>query len=48
MKNWRSLTRHLGRRDILDDTIRAIAGLLSGHQHTRQTRQPIAALPPSA
>ncbi|WP_217280549.1 hypothetical protein [Kibdelosporangium persicum] len=45
MKNWRSLTRHLGRRDTLDDTVRAVAGLLSDHQHTQPTRQPVAALP---
>lgn len=46
LKNWRSLSRHLGRRGILDDTIRAIAGLLSDHQHTDRDRpRPIAALP---
>jgi hypothetical protein len=46
VKNWRSLTRHLGRREILDDTLRAVAGLLSDHQHTdRPTPSPIAALP---
>jgi hypothetical protein len=43
LKNWRSLTRHLGRRDTLDATIRAVAGLLSDHQHTDR-RKPIAAL----
>jgi hypothetical protein len=47
MKNWRSLTRHLGRRDTLDDTVRAVAGLLSDHQHTQPPRQPLAALPPA-
>lgn len=46
LKNWRSLTRHLGHRTILDDTIRAIAGLLSDHQHSQPTCQPVAALPP--
>jgi hypothetical protein len=46
MKNWRSVTRHLGRREILDDTVRAVAGLLSDHPHTQPSRPPIAALPP--
>ncbi|WP_051796717.1 transposase family protein [Kibdelosporangium aridum] len=45
VKNWRSLTRHLGRRDTLDDTVRAVAGLLSDHQHTQPIRQSVAALP---
>ena len=44
LKNWRSLTRHHGRRPILDDTVRAIAGLLSDHQHSQPRRQPVAAL----
>ncbi|WP_238450155.1 transposase [Micromonospora sp. 4G55] len=43
LKNWRSLTRHLGRRDSLDTTIRAVAGLLSDHQHTDRGK-PIAAI----
>jgi hypothetical protein len=43
LKNWRSLARHLGRRDNIDPTIRAVAGLLSDHQHTDR-RRPIAAL----
>lgn len=43
LKNWRSLTRHLARRDSLDPTVRAVAGLLSDHQHTNRSR-PIAAL----
>ena len=47
MKNWRTLARHLGRRDTLNDTIRAVAGLLSDHQHTQPTRHAIAALPPA-
>ena len=47
LKNWRSLTRHLGRRTILDDTVRAIAGLLSDHQHSLPQRQPVAALTPT-
>ncbi|HEX6343044.1 hypothetical protein [Umezawaea sp.] len=33
LKNWRSLTRHLSRRETLADTVRAVAGLLSEHQH---------------
>jgi hypothetical protein len=45
LKNWRSLARHFGRREILDDTVRAVAGLLCDHQHTeRPHHQPIAAL----
>lgn len=35
LKNWKALTRHHGRRETLDDTIRAVAGLLSDHQRTR-------------
>ena len=48
LKNWRSLTRHHGRHPVLDDTIRAIAGLLSNHQHAQPRRQPIAVLMPTA
>ena len=33
LKNWRALTRHLGRREHMSDTVQAIAGLLS-HQQT--------------
>ncbi|MEU8470154.1 transposase family protein [Streptomyces sp. NPDC029006] len=33
LKNWRALTRHLGRREHMSHTIQAIAGLLS-HQQT--------------
>ncbi|MEW2451958.1 transposase family protein [Streptomyces parvulus] len=33
LKNWRALTRHLGRREHMSDTIQAVAGLLS-HQQT--------------
>ncbi|MFJ2096922.1 transposase family protein [Streptomyces anulatus] len=32
LKNWRALTRHLGRREHMDDTVQAIAGLLSQQQ----------------
>lgn len=35
LKNWRSLTRHTGRRENFDTTIRAVAGLLSDQQHDR-------------
>lgn len=34
LKNWRILCRYHGRRESFDTTIRAIAGLLSDHQHT--------------
>ncbi|MGW8358641.1 transposase family protein [Streptomyces wedmorensis] len=33
LKNWRTLTRHLGRREHISDTVQAVAGLLS-HQQT--------------
>ncbi|MFE7595542.1 transposase family protein [Streptomyces sp. NPDC057494] len=33
LKNWRSLTRHLGRREHMSDNVQAVAGLLS-HQQT--------------
>jgi hypothetical protein len=36
LKNWRILGRYHGRREHLDTTIRAIAGLLSDHQHTNR------------
>ncbi|MEU0103564.1 transposase family protein, partial [Streptomyces sp. NPDC006267] len=32
LKNWRALARHLGRREHIDDTVQAIAGLLSQQQ----------------
>lgn len=32
LKNWRSLARHLGRREHMSDTVQAIAGLLSHPQ----------------
>ncbi|MFI8960468.1 transposase family protein [Streptomyces sp. NPDC053495] len=32
LKNWRALTRHLGRREHMSDTVQAIAGLLSQQQ----------------
>jgi hypothetical protein len=33
LKNWRAVSRHLGRREHMSDTFQAIAGLLS-HQQT--------------
>ncbi|MGX7829848.1 transposase family protein [Actinokineospora sp. 24-640] len=33
LKNWRSPARHLARRATFDHTVRAVAGLLSDHQH---------------
>ncbi|MFJ4634044.1 transposase family protein [Streptomyces sp. NPDC088847] len=33
LKNWRALTRHLGRREHMSDIVQAVAGLLS-HQQT--------------
>ncbi|WP_240502991.1 transposase family protein [Streptomyces prasinopilosus] len=33
LKNWRTLTRYLGRREHMSHTVQAIAGLLS-HQQT--------------
>ncbi|SCK62551.1 Helix-turn-helix of DDE superfamily endonuclease [Streptomyces sp. AmelKG-D3] len=32
LKNWRALARHLGRREHMDDTVQAIASLLSQQQ----------------
>ncbi|WP_247195538.1 transposase family protein [Streptomyces sp. GESEQ-35] len=32
LKNWRSLARHLGRREHLSDIAQAVAGLLSDQQ----------------
>ncbi|MEU6472454.1 transposase family protein [Streptomyces massasporeus] len=38
LKNWRTLARHLGRREHISDTVQAIAGLLS-HQQTADLDQ---------
>ena len=38
-KNWRVLARHLGRREVLDETIRAVAGLASSQQRAARPRQ---------
>lgn len=35
LKNWKALARHHGRREHLDDTVRAVAGLLSEDQRAR-------------
>ncbi|MFJ3941781.1 transposase family protein [Streptomyces parvus] len=32
MKNWRALARHLGRREHMDDTVQAVASLLTQQQ----------------
>ena len=32
LKNWRALSRHLGRREHLDTILRAIAGLVSSYE----------------
>ncbi|MFE7369192.1 transposase family protein [Streptomyces anulatus] len=32
LENWRALARHLGRRERMDDTVQAFAGLLSQQQ----------------
>lgn len=48
LKNWRILARYHGRREHFDTTIRAIASLLSDHQHTDRTEittGPLKALP---
>ncbi|MFE5112051.1 hypothetical protein [Streptomyces sp. NPDC056663] len=39
LKKWRALTRHLGRRELLDELVPAITGLTSTH---RQLPQPAA------
>ncbi len=41
LKNWRVLARHLGRREVVDETFRAVAGLASSQQRaTRPQRRP--------
>ncbi|MFY1597051.1 transposase family protein [Micromonospora sp. WMMD737] len=45
LKNWRILARFHGRREHFDATVRAIAGLLSDHQHTT-TQGPTSRTPP--
>ncbi|MEB8343921.1 transposase family protein [Streptomyces endophyticus] len=36
LKNWRALSRHLGRRELLDELVPAIAGLASIHRRPPQ------------
>jgi hypothetical protein len=36
LKNWRALSRHLGRRDHLDAMLRAVAGLVSNQEQAPQ------------
>jgi hypothetical protein len=48
LKNWRALSRHLGRRDHLDTMLSAVAGLVSSQERTprpEQLRCPPKALP---
>jgi DDE superfamily endonuclease len=48
LKNWRALSRHLGRRDHLDTMLRAVAGLVSSQERAPrpdQPRRPPRALP---
>ena len=41
LKNWRVLARHLGRREVVDETFRAVAGLASSQQRAaRPQRRP--------
>jgi DDE superfamily endonuclease len=40
LKNWRALARHHGRREVLDSTVRAIAGLVSDHQRATRGNRP--------
>jgi hypothetical protein len=39
LKNWRALSRHLGRRDHLDAMLRAVAGLVSSQERASQPDQ---------
>ncbi len=39
LKNWRALARHLGRREVLGETIRAVAGLASSQQRAARPQQ---------
>ncbi|MFB6706782.1 transposase [Streptomyces sp. NPDC056333] len=36
LKNWRAPARHVGRREHMDDTLQAVAGLLSQQQTADQ------------
>ena len=39
LKNWRVLARHLGRREVVDDNFRAVAGLASSQQRATRPQQ---------
>ena len=39
LKNWRALSRHLGRRDYLDVILRAVAGLVSSQEQAFRSEQ---------
>jgi hypothetical protein len=39
LKNWRALTRHLGRRDHLETMLRAVAGLVSSQERAPRPDQ---------
>ena len=39
LKNWRALSRHLGRRDHLDAMLRAVAGLVSSQERALRPGQ---------
>ena len=39
LKHWRVLARHLGRREVLGETIRAVAGLASSQQRAARPQQ---------
>jgi hypothetical protein len=40
LKNWRALSRHLGRREHLDTILRAVAGLVSSQERAPRPEQP--------
>ncbi len=46
LKNWRALSRHLGRREHLDTILRAVAGLVSSQE--RAPRPDLLRRPPRA
>jgi hypothetical protein len=48
LKNWRALSRHLGRREHLDTILPAVAGLVSSQERAlrpNQLHRPPNALP---
>lgn len=40
LKHWRALSRHPGRHETFDETVRAVAGLLSAQQHRTRPCRP--------